>query len=166
MKKFFFPVFWLPFLCAAQDCKLKKEVDPFTHITKISTGFISFPYGNARLSLSIDATPTEIDFFFWLANEGKCFDETSTALVNYEGDRVKANFKNGGSVNCEGAFHIIFRNTALTPSALERLGSKKINTIVFSGNNKTVTNLALTPEQKQKLMDMVACVVRESKSLH
>ncbi|GAC1419217.1 MAG: hypothetical protein NVSMB67_08930 [Flavisolibacter sp.] len=144
---------------------MKKEVDPFTHITKISTGFISFAYGNAHLSLSIDATAAEIDFFFWLTNEGKCFDETSTALVNYEGDRVKANYKNGGSMNCDGAFHIIFRNTALTPAALERLASKKINNIVFSGNNKTVTNLVFTPEQKQKLMDMAACTVRESKTL-
>ncbi len=166
MNKLFLPLFWLSFSCAAQDCKLKKEVDPFTHITKISTGFVSFANGNVRASLSIDATAAEIDFFFWLTNEGKCFDETSTAVVNYEGDRVKANFKNAGTMNCEGAFHLNFRNTAVTPTALERLATKKINTIILSGNNKAITNLVFTPEQKQRLMDMAACVIKESKTLH
>src|SRR4030088_302128 len=101
MKQIFAAFLLIPFLSFGQDCKLKKEVDPFTHITKISTGFISFSSSNVTLSISIDATPTDIDLFFWIRDDGKCFDDQSTAVINYEGDRLKANFRNAGSMNCE-----------------------------------------------------------------
>ena len=35
----------------------------------------------------------------------------------------------------------------------------------FTGNDKDVTDLVFTEEQKQKLMRVAACVVRESKTL-
>src|SRR5215208_3586911 len=163
MKTFLFVLFFLPLFSSAQDtCKLRRETDPFTHQVKVSTGFIPFVANGVQLSVSVDATGSEIDFFLWLQNDSRCFDEASTVQINYEGDRLKANFKHTGSMNCEGAFHFTFRNTVATPSNLERLASKKISTIRLTGSNKTVTDIAFSEEQKQQLMRMVSCVVREA----
>lgn len=166
MKNYFFLFLSLPFVSLAQDsCQLKRTTDPFTHQTRISTGFVSFPTKNASLSLSIDATATDIDFFFWITNDSKCFDDQSTAQINYDGDRMKGNFRNNGSMNCEGAFHINFRNTLNTPSNLQRITSKKINFIRLTGNNKTITDIVFTDAQKLLLMKMATCVVTASKTL-
>jgi hypothetical protein len=157
--------FILPILVSAQDsCRLKKETDPFSHVTKVTTGFVAFNTGGLKVSISVDATPTEIDFFIWITSDPKCFDDNSTIQVNYEGDRLKANFKNTGSMNCEGAFHFTFRNTPATPSNLERLTSKKISSIKLV-NGKIVTDIAFTDEQRQQFMRMAACVVRDAKTL-
>jgi hypothetical protein len=165
MKNFLTLIFLIPLLASAQDsCKLKKSTDPFTHQTKISTGFVNFATPGAQVNISIDATSTDIDFFVWVKNDGKCFDDQSTALVNYEGDRLKATFKNTGSMNCEGAFHFTFRNTTATPGALERLSSKKIASIKLT-NAKIITEISFNDEQRQQLMRMIGCLVRESKSL-
>jgi len=165
MKTFFTVLLILPLFCTAQDsCKLKKETDPFSHQTKITTGFIAFPTNGLQLNISIDATSTEIDFFLWIKNDGKCFDDQSTAQVNYEGDRLKANLKNTGSMNCEGAFHFTFRNTPANPGTLERMTQKKIASIKLT-NAKIITDISFNEEQKQQLMRMIGCVVRESKTL-
>jgi hypothetical protein len=164
--KLIFIVLLFPIFSFAQNCNFKKETDPFTHVTKITTGFVPFNSTNGiKFSLSVDATPSDIDLFFLITSDQKCFDNESAAVLNYEGDRLKANFKNGGSMNCQGAFHINFRNVATTPSNLQRIASKKINTIRLTGNNNVVTELALKPEEKQILMDMVACIIKESKTL-
>jgi hypothetical protein len=156
----------LPFFGLAQDsCRLKKETDAFTHQTKISTGFVAFNSGSTALSISADATPGEIDFFLWFSGNQKCFDDQSIVQVNFEGDRLKSNFKNTGSMNCEGAFHFSFKNAATTPSQLQRLLDKKVNSFRITGPNKTITDVVLTPEQKDALQRMAACVVRDSKTL-
>ena len=159
-------IFFIPIFSPAQDtCKLKRETDPFTHQTKVTTGFIPFISNGIQLSISIDATSNEIDFFLWVQNDPKCFDNTSTIQINFEGERLKANFKNTGSMNCEGAFHFTFRNTATTPSHLERLTSRKVNSIRMTGNSKTVTEITFTEEQKNQLSRMASCIVKESKTL-
>jgi hypothetical protein len=166
MKTILTAVFAIPLLASAQDsCQLRKETDAFTHQTKISTGFITFPYKDGSLSISIDATSSDIDFFLWFTSDSKCFDDASTIQVNYDGDRIKGNFKNGGSMNCEGAFHINFKNTPSTPGTLQRLTDKKISSLHIVGPNKTFTDVTFTDEQKAKLMKMAGCVVRESKTL-
>jgi hypothetical protein len=167
MKQLFIAtLFVVPFLASAQDsCQLKKTTDPFTHQTKISTGFVPFALNGVQLSISIDATSTDIDFFLWFTNDQKCFDEASTIQVIFEGDRLKSYFKNSGSMNCEGAFHFTFKNSANTPSPLQRLVDKRINTFHITGANKTITHVSFSPEQKAQLMRMIGCVVRESKSL-
>lgn len=166
MKSLFSFIFFLPLFAAAQDtCKLKKETDPFTHQTKITTGFKSFASNGVDLNISVDATATEVDIFFWIKNDGKCFDDQSTIQVNYMGDRMKANFKNTGSMNCEGAFHFTFRNLANTPVHLERLSTKAIGSFKITGNNKTITDIVLDDEQKKQLLRMIGCVVREGKTL-
>jgi hypothetical protein len=158
-------LFVLPFFTSAQDsCHLKKETDAFTHQTKVSTGFIPFTANGVQLSVSIDATATDIDFFLWFTAGQKCFDDESTIQINFEGDRIKQNYKNSGSMNCEGAFHFTFKNTPNTPSNLQRLIDKKINTFHITGTAKAITDISFSAEQKQQLQRMIACVVNESKS--
>jgi len=165
MKNFFLLLFLLPLLASAQDtCHLKRETDPFSHLTKVTTGFIVFKTEAGQVSISVDATPNDVDVFIWLTSNPKCFDDQSTVQINYDGDRLKGNFRNGGSMNCEGTFHINFRNVVNTPSNLERMTSRKIKSLRLTGNNG-VTDITFTEEQKQQLMRMVGCVVRESKTL-
>jgi hypothetical protein len=161
----FVSILLFPFLSRAQDsCKLKRETDPFTHQTKVSTGFVPFTANGVQVSISVDATPTDIDFFIWLTADPKCFDDQSSIQINYDGDRLKTNFKNSGSMNCEGAFHFTFRNTEGTPTNLQRLTDKKISSLKLT-NGKITTDIVFNDEQKKKLMLMAGCVVREAKTL-
>ncbi|MFN2437632.1 MAG: hypothetical protein ABR503_00425, partial [Chitinophagaceae bacterium] len=156
-----------PLFSRSQDCKLKKEVDDFTHETKISTGFVPFSKGLDQVLLSIDADSKEVQFFFAFKNAGesKCFDDASTAVIFFEGSKLKSNFKNSGSMNCEGLFHITFRNSNTTPTTLQNLSTKKISSIQLTGNNKKSTIIVLSDNEKLMLMDMVTCAIKESKTL-
>ena len=159
-------LFLLPFFALAQDtCQLKTSTDPFTHQTKISTGFRPFTTNGVQLSISVDATPTEIDFFLWFTKDQKCFDEASTIQVNFEGDRYRLNLKNTGSMNCQGAFHFSFKNSANTPPQLQRLLDKRVSSLRITGPNKTITEVSFSEEQKAQLLRMASCVVRDSKTL-
>ncbi|HVG15771.1 MAG TPA: hypothetical protein VM935_12450 [Chitinophagaceae bacterium] len=162
MKYLFLCLLLSPALANAQACQLKKTKDQFSQEPKISTGFISF---NNSL-LSIDANKKEIDFFFSLknSNDTKCFDDASVATFVFEG-KLKSNFKNTGTMNCEGLFHINFKNLATTPGVLNRLLTKKITAISLTGNNKSVTTITLGAEQQQQLMDWANCLVTEAKTL-
>jgi len=156
----------LPVFSFAQDtCQLKKETDPFTHETKISTGFVPFIFNGVKVNVSVDATPSQIDFFFWFTGDSKCFDDESTIILNYEGERLKANFRNTGSMNCEGAFHFSFRNTVTTPSNLKKIGERKISSFKITGSGNTVTELALNEDQRQQFRRMTACVLLQAKTL-
>lgn len=159
-------LFACPSFAQAQDsCQLKQTTDPFTHQTKISTGFIPFVANGVQLSISVDASSTEVDYFLWFTGPQKCFDETSTVQVNFTGERTRLMLRNSGSTNCEGAFHFTFKNAATTPSQLKRLATKMVSNLHFTGTGKTVTDVSFTPEQQQKLMQMTECVVNASKSL-
>ena len=150
-----------PFFSMGQECKLNSEKDPFTKEIKISTGFIPLDGG----SVTIDATKTEIDFLFSIEGVDRCFDNNSTALVFFEGTRLKLTARNGGSMNCEGLFHFIFRNTASLPSMLTKMTTQKINHIAFTGNNKKVSTINLSPADQQLFMSLAACLVNEAKEL-
>ncbi len=166
MKKLVLLLSLLPFAATAQDtCGLKRETDPFTHVQKITTGFVPFPSNGVPLMISVDATPTEVDFFFWIKSEGTCFDNQSAVQVNFEGDRLKANFRNSGSMNCEGAFHFSFRNGPATPGQLARMGDKRISGFKITGSDKKVIEIAFTEEQKLRFQRMAGCVTREAKTL-
>lgn len=159
-------VFIVPFFVSAQDsCQLKKETDPFTHQTKISTGFVPFTANGVQLSISVDATNTDIDFFLWFTKDQKCFDDESTIQIGFEGDRYKLNLKNTGSMNCEGAFHFSFKNVENTPSQLQRLLNKRATSFHITGANKTITDVAFSQEQRAQFARMTACLVRDSKTL-
>ena len=95
----------------AQDCKLNKETDPYTKETRLSTGFI-FLQG---ASVTVDADSKEIDILFSIEGADKCFDNDATAVIIFEGSKLKTSLKNNGTMNCEGLFHFIFKNSA-TPT--------------------------------------------------
>ncbi|MDP4262275.1 MAG: hypothetical protein Q8941_07060 [Bacteroidota bacterium] len=145
----------------AQDCNLKKTTDPYTKEVRLSTGLIPFK----GASLSIEADSKEIDFFFSMDAKEKCFNDASTLGILYEGTKAKASFRNGGPMNCDGFFHIIFKNGELTPTLLQRLTTQKIVSLVFTDSNKALTTLTLSPEEQQKMITSGTCLVRDAKTL-
>lgn len=155
----------LPLFSFAQDslqCKLNRETDPFTKEVKISTGFIEL----TGASVTIDASKTEIDFLFSIEGADRCYDNNnSTAVIFFEGTKAKLTVRNGGSMNCEGLYHFIFKNTTSTTSVLTKLTTMKINHIVFTGNNKKEANIEFTPADQQAFMTLANCLVTESKTL-
>jgi len=165
MKNCFFLLFAFPLFSFAQDCKLKKSVDPFTHETKLSTGFQNFTGNGVTVSISADATAKEIDFFIWIKGEGKCFDAESMANMVFEGERSRTNLRNSGSMNCDGAFHFIFKNTPTTASWLNRMTTKKVATIKLTGSDGKETLLTFSDEQKAMFQAMATCMATEGKTL-
>jgi hypothetical protein len=165
MKNCFFLLLLLPAFSFAQDCKLKKSVDPFTHETKLSTGFQNFTGNGVTVSISADATAKEIDFFVWVKGDNKCFDAESVANVVFEGERSRTTLHNAGSMNCEGAFHFTFKNTPTTASWLNRMTTKKIATITLVGTDKKEIILKFSDEQKALFQTMANCMATEGKTL-
>jgi len=162
MKYIFFLALWLPLSLLAQDCNLKKGKDAITSKSTLTTGFIDLP----GTTLSIDVNSKEIDFFFVLDNRAvKCLDEETEATFMLEGGKLKSMFKNSGSMNCDGIFHIIFKNSAYTPSPLAKLASKKIIAIQITGSNPKPFVINLSPEQQQNLMNLISCVIKEAKTV-
>jgi hypothetical protein len=159
MKYSFLMFFLLPLFSRAQNCTLKTTKDPYTREMKISTGLISLNSGQ----FSIEATKTQIDFMFSV--ERKCFDDASTAAVLFEGSHLKTNFKNSGTMNCNGLFHFTFKNTNPSPTGLQNLGTKKISSIRFKDNTNKETSISLTGDQQQMFMKLVNCMIDESKKL-
>lgn len=161
MKNTLIFLFLLPLFAGAQDCKLIRETDPFTKESKLSTGFIFLGGG----SVTIDADSKEIDVLFSIEGTDKCFDNNSTATIFLEGVKTKINSRNGGTMNCEGLFHFMFKNSSATPSLLQKLMTQKINHIVFTGNNKKESTINFSPALQQKFMAMATCLVTEAKTL-
>jgi hypothetical protein len=156
----------IPLLFFGQDCTLSKTTDDFTNETKISTGFLSFNEGKSKFLVSMSTSNKEIDFFFSIANreEGWCFDNSSTAIIQFAGTRLKSTSRNTGSMNCQGLFHFTFRNVATTPSALTRLSTHPIESFSFKGSNKQY-DFHLRESDREKFMKVVECIIKESKTL-
>lgn len=167
MKMLFLFVLSFPIISFSQDCKIKKESDPYTKEIKLSTGFKTYSGGLTRTLVSIDATKTDIEIIFSVNGgaEGKCFDNNSTATLLYEGGKLKGNFKNSSTMNCEGLFSITFRNVATTPTTLKNLATRKVLSIKLTGNAKQVTDLTLSAPEQELFQQMVTCLIDESKSL-
>lgn len=162
--KLFATILLIAPLCLAaqeQECKVKKTTDPYTKEVKISSGLIKLD----GASLAIHADSKEVDFFFTMDGKEKCFNDGSAVVVTYEGNKQKANFRNTGSMNCEGFFHLIFKNTANTPTLLNRLITQKIISIQFTDTDKKPIILNLSPEQQQNIMSRGDCLVKEAKKL-
>lgn len=157
-------VFLVPFFLSAQDtttigCKLLKETDPYTRVTKLSSGFISLQ----GASLTIDADNKEIDFFF--AVPDKCFADASTVFIFFEGSKIKTTYRNSGSMNCDGYFHFVFKNGITTPTVLKKLASQKVANFIFTSSDAKATTVSLLPDQQKSLMQITACMIEESKTL-
>lgn len=161
MRNVFLALFLMPLFLAAQDCKLNRDTDPFTKEVKLSTGFLELD--NALLT--IDADSREIDLFFTLSGADKCFDNNSTASVFFEGTKTKLSIRNGGTMNCEGFYHFIYKNAASENTMLKKLLNQKMTHIIFTGNNKKETTLTFTPEDQELIMKFANCLVKEAKLL-
>lgn len=145
----------------AQDCQVKKIIDPYTKEVRISTGFIQLQ----GASLSIEADSKEVDFFFSVDGKEKCFNDASTIVVTYDSVKMKGTYRNNGPVNCEGFFHIIYKNGQATPTMMSRLVTKRIATILITGTNKTETKITLSPEEQQMIISKADCLIKEAKKL-
>jgi hypothetical protein len=163
MKAVFTILCLIPLFGLAQDCKLRKETDRFSQQPKITTGFMSL--GSGMVSLTIDATAAEIDMMFKFRSAGQCFDDASTSEVLFDGTKAKAFYKNNGGMNCEGIYHINFRNTVSTPYGFKRLMTTKVNTIKIIGADKKPVEIVLTEEEKILLQKMATCMAEEAKTL-
>ena len=151
----------VPFLLQAQDCKLNKETDPYTKETKLSTGFIFL----SGASVTVDADSKEIDMLFSIEGADKCFDNNSTAVIIFENSKVKLTLRNNGTMNCEGLFHFIFKNSATTISNLKKITTQKITQITFINSNKKESFVKLNSGKQQSLLTLSACLVEDAKAL-
>ncbi len=161
MKTFLFLLLIMPFLSAAQECKLIRETDPYTKEKVLSTGFISLQ----GASLSIDANKQEIDFLFTISGGEKCFNDLSTVAIYFEGTKVKQTQRNNAGMNCEGIFRMTFRNSSTPPVLLRRMATQKTEQFVFIDSNKKETVISLKPEQQQMLLQLAACLQTEAPAL-
>jgi len=158
--KYAIVILWLvPLFASAQNCKVKTTKDPYTREVKVSTGLVLLTSGQ----YSIEATKAQIDIMFSI--EGKCFDDASTAAVFFEGTKQRTNFKNAGPMNCQGLFHLTFRNTNPAPSSLQNLGSKKISSVKFKDNTAKETTITLNADQQETLMQLINCMIDAGKKL-
>ncbi len=154
----------LPCIAFAQNCELKKEIDPFSQQPKLSTGFMKFSATANRVSLNLVADSKEIKLLFSLG-EGSCFDDQSTAAFVFDGSKTKSTQRNASSMNCEGIFTSVFRNAATTPSLLQKLTLKKVTSISITDNTGKKIEFSLKDDEKQWLMEKAACLVTEAKTL-
>jgi len=145
---------------ARLDCSLVRETDPYTKEVSLSTGF--FEVRNASIDMS--ANRHEFDIFFTVSGSEKCFDLNSTAVIYFEGSKMKFTARNGGTMNCDGYFHIVFKNSASIPSLLQKMSTQSISQIVLTGSNRKETVITLG-EDSQKFRQFLACVVQEGRRL-
>ncbi|MBL7749378.1 MAG: hypothetical protein JNM19_18200 [Chitinophagaceae bacterium] len=146
----------------AANCKLIKETDPYTKETKLSTGFIFLDGG----SVTIDADSKEIIVLFSLDGAEKCFDNNSTAEVYFEGLKSKTLSRNQGTMNCEGLFQFVFRNSRSNPTTLlQRIMTKKITHIIFTGNSKKPVTVTVGPAEQEAIMAQATCLVNDGRGL-
>lgn len=162
MKHLLIALFILPFVSDAQECKLNKETDPYTKETKLSTGFVHLD----GASVTIDADSKEIIVLFTLEGPEKCFDENSTAEVYFEGLKSKTLSRNQGTMNCEGFFQFVFRNTNNPPTTmLQRIMTKKITHIIFTGNGKKPVTVNVGPKEQEAIVALATCLVNDARGL-
>jgi hypothetical protein len=159
MKYLLITVFFLPVVVFAQNCALKKEKDQFTQQERLTTGFMTM--NNSKMSITAD--DKELDFFISLGSSA-CFDDASTLSIVFEDGRTKSNFRSSGSMNCEGLFHFVIRNTTTTNSNLQRLATKKVKTMTLT-HGKDVTSITPNESEQQLLVTATSCMATEAKTL-
>ena len=159
MKRILTFLLLVPFWAHAQECTLKKEKDQFSQQERLTTGFMQLT--NSKISITADAK--ELDFFIAAAKD-KCYDDASTLSVVFEDGRTKSNFRNSGSMNCEGLFHFTIRNTPTPNFNLQRMATKKIKALVLT-SGKVVTSILLNETQQQMLQTAADCMAKEAKTL-
>ena len=147
-------------LLFSQECHLIKETDPYTRQTRLSTGFIELTGG----SLVADADSKEIDIMITFKTD-RCFDDDCTALVYFEGGKQKLSLRNGGTMNCEGLFHFIFRNGPTVNYQLKKMATMTITHMVFTDRNGKTIPVTLSALQQEKLRTALRCFTDEAPKL-
>ncbi len=144
----------------AQDCNLIKETDAYTRQTRLSTGFIEL--GGA--SLMADADGKEIDMLITFKTD-RCFDDGCTAIVYFVGGKQKLTLRNGGTMNCEGLFHFIFRNGPTVNYQLKKMATQPISHMQFIDRNEKSIPVTLSAAQQEKLLSALRCFIDQAPSL-
>jgi hypothetical protein len=151
-----------PFLLQAQECKLIRESDPFTKETKLSSGFVYMD----GASVTIDVDSRELIFLFSLEGPDRCLDNNSTADLYFEGLKSKTTTRNGGTMNCEGLFQFVFKNSHNNPTTLlQRLTTKKLTQIIFTGNTKKPITVNVGPKEQEAIIALANCILTEGRTL-
>lgn len=167
MKWLLFCLFIWPLLASAQDtsgvnCKIIREKDPYTRETKLSTGFIKM----RNISLTIDADVREIIFLFIIEKGEKCFTTISTVDIYFEGIKSKTMTRNGGTMNCDGFFQLVFKNSRNTPTTvLQRILTRKTTQFIFTAGNGKTNIVTLNPEDQDLLFLLANCLYKEAQTL-
>jgi len=166
MKKLIAAILFFPLFSIAQDCDLKDEKDQYNQDPRLTTGFKEFVKGPEEFIFSVTADKTDVDLFFSLSkSNGICFDDYSRATIVFEGGKQRASFRNGGTTNCKGNFHFVFKNQESLPANLTNLTLKKIQSIQLTGNNEKKVELKPSSEEQELLKQMITCVVNELENL-
>jgi hypothetical protein len=164
MKKWMLLLALLPSFAFAQECKIRKEIDQFSQLPKLTSGMVKFDT-DVPFQLSTDATKTDITLLFLVKNSGdsKCFDDESTLVLTFEGNKSKQTLRNNGPMNCDGYFHLNYRNSA-TSTQMKRLTTQKITSMTFiSGKTQTIINL--NEQQRAQLQTMMSCISTQAPTL-
>lgn len=164
MKKWILLLAFLPLFAFAQECKIRKEIDQFSQLPKLTSGMVKFDT-SVPFQLSTDATKTDITFLFLIQGgaDGKCFDDESTLVLTFEGNKSKQTLRNTGPMNCNGYFHLNYRNSA-TSTQMKRLTTQKITSMTFI-NGKTQTIINLNELQRAQLQTMMSCISIQAPTL-
>jgi hypothetical protein len=164
MKQFIFFLLLVPAFGFSQDCNIKKQKDKFSQEPIYSSGFMNFTsIKGEKVSLSIEADSKEIRLLYSIKDN--CFNDQSTLAITFDGSRSKSNQKNSSAMNCDGIFTIVFRNTASTSFALNKIATQKTSGMTFTGSNGQKIEVVLSEEEKTSLQQKAACLVNESKAL-
>lgn len=146
----------------AQECNLFKDIDTYSKQEKLSTGFIAVN----GATFTIDATKTEIDFLITTTKGDKCFDSNTSAVILFADGKQKFTLRNNGTMNCDGDFHAVGRNTAtVIPSFLQRLTKQKVQKITIKGRDGKDIEITLNETQQQQFFDLATCMAAQAKTL-
>lgn len=147
-------------VAVAQDCNINRETDVFTRETRLSSGFIDL----SGASVAVDADKKEVDILFSFKTN-RCFDDGCTATIYFAGTKSKLLLRNAGTMNCEGLFHFIFRNSVSVNYQLKKLATAKISHIVFTDRDQKMIPVNLEDPMQLKFMQAVECVSKEAVKL-
>jgi hypothetical protein len=144
-----------------QSCNLIRETDPYTRSVSLSTGYHKWAGG----SILLDAQKAEIDWMIEVGAGNICFDDEATIQVFFEGTKQRMQFRNAGTINCEGLLHIYFKNTPATNFQLSKLATQPIQRVLITNAAKKEWSIEPNAEQRMLWMQAASCLVEESKKL-
>lgn len=152
---------FMPLFSFSQDCRLKDVKDAFNQDPRLTTGFKTFGEGNNMFMVSVSADKREIDVFFALTESPACYDEFSRAVLIYEGGKQKNTFKNGGTRNCKGYFHFIFKNSETLHTSLKNLASRKVIRMEITANDDSKKVIEIDEKDQVIIQSMINCVLEQ-----